>query len=234
MNRYHQSNPLALNHFGKCEELGFPIEKLYIRVCLAKLCGGDIMGAINCLDGLLEAYPNLADAYIFRAKLYRQLNECFRCNKDMVKAGSIESNHLEIKGLKEYILQNAVKFKNKASEQISRGDNNIAVWFLNKAIELEPRDWKAQLSRGILLSELNDFEAALVDISTARAQERYGEREQQINRYMAHIYNKQAIGLFGLCEFDAAIIKLTDAISFNPSDSILFKNRAGKSINIDF
>lgn len=56
-------------------------------------------------------------------------------------------DHPGIYTLKRKIIEHAVDFKNKASEQIIKNDLEMAVWFLNRAFELDPEDWKILMLR---------------------------------------------------------------------------------------
>lgn len=70
----------------------------YNASAIAKLCMGDVSGAIQNLYLLLDSYPEMTDGYILRAKLYRLLNECFSCHIDIVKAKALDPNHPELAG----------------------------------------------------------------------------------------------------------------------------------------
>jgi hypothetical protein len=60
---------------------------------------GDISAAIDNVTKLIKFYPTLADAYIFRAKLHRLIDDCFACCADLVKTRQHDPNHPEIHDL---------------------------------------------------------------------------------------------------------------------------------------
>lgn len=147
-----------------------PIQ-IALPLAIAHIGLNDLDAAIRQLYRLIENKVNNIDIYILRAKLYHLQNNIFFANLDLQDAMKIDPTHPEVKHLQFLVLQYAVDFKNKASEQILKKKYQIAVWYLNQAIELDPEDWTLMLLRycknnssGILLAEIGNLDGGLADL----------------------------------------------------------------------
>ncbi|KAJ3331840.1 Tetratricopeptide repeat protein 16 [Kappamyces sp. JEL0680] len=100
-------------------------------------------------DNPARVNPQLlsSDVYLLRAKLYYQQGKIFEAFADLKIAAEMNGTHPAIPKLRVNIMEHAVEYKNKASQQILKADLDLAVWYLNQAIELDPDDWKILLLR---------------------------------------------------------------------------------------
>ena len=88
------------------------------------------------------------EIYLLRSRLYIIQDKIFYAAADLKIALQINPKHPGIHSLACKVMAAANQFKNKASEQIIRNDLNLAIWYLNQAIELDPEDYKTLMLRG--------------------------------------------------------------------------------------
>ncbi|KAJ3215225.1 Tetratricopeptide repeat protein 16 [Dinochytrium kinnereticum] len=176
---------------------------------------------------LTSRNPNNVELFILRAKIYRNQGNVDFVNIDTQTAVQLQPSHPEIKGLLEYIMLVAIRYKNKASDQILKGQFDVAIYFLNHALELDPMDWVLLFKRGILFSEIGHFESAIVDLSAVLEHPEYDKRrEGEIRAHLGSVYNKLGVSLFQNGNYGDSLVAFTTALSFNPSEPVVYKNRA--------
>ncbi|KAJ3325847.1 Tetratricopeptide repeat protein 16 [Boothiomyces sp. JEL0866] len=208
-------------------KLKFKEESVRLRLAIAKLAIGELDESMHQLFEIINNHCTDVDVYILRSKLYYLQKNIFFANLDLRDALGMKPDHPEIEMLKRNVLEYAVDFKNKASEQILRKDYNLGVWYLNQAIELDPEDWSTLMLRGILLGEQSNFESGLDDLMEVLGNEsREGQREEEIKNHISTLHNKAAIRLYKEGNYSQAVQRFTIALNFNPDDSIIRKNRA--------
>ncbi|KAJ8325768.1 Tetratricopeptide repeat protein 16, variant 2 [Batrachochytrium dendrobatidis] len=221
--RFHDS----LVHFKLAKRLEFNIETVLLRMVLSKIGLGEINSALEDLYTLINIQRHSVDLYILRAKIYKCLNNPDSVNIDLQKAIRLSPQHPEIHGLQEYVLTVAVDLKNKASESIQKKQLNNAIWYLNRAIELDPQDWTAVFKRGVALAEIQDYDGALEDLLSILSNNiRDTCRDQEIKNHVGSIYNKIGIMAYQTGTFDIAISKFTEALLYNSLEPAVWKNRA--------
>jgi hypothetical protein len=114
---------------------------------IAKIGQGKIDESIQELFPIIENGIADPDIYMLRAKLHFLQNKIFLAKDDLKIVAGIDVQHPEISAMKISFLDYKVNLKNQASLQIIQKDFNLAVWYLNLALELEPCDWKLLLLR---------------------------------------------------------------------------------------
>ncbi|KAI8903816.1 hypothetical protein EDD86DRAFT_214368 [Gorgonomyces haynaldii] len=217
----------AAGMFYMAKSMGYPLQRMHLKLAVCKMCLGDIDGAIQSLYELIQCFPELADAYILRARIHRLLENPFLVNLDYLRARELVQDHSALPDLRRYILERAVFYRNKTSEQIQRKQYSSALWYCNQAIELDSKDWRTQLTRGMLLSELQDYDDALEDLQIVKANsDRGNEKEMLINQHIAAIYNKFGVLFFQRKGYEEAIRLFSTALSYSSLDRIILKNRA--------
>jgi tetratricopeptide (TPR) repeat protein len=133
---------------------------------------------------------------------------------DLQKAIQLDPKNKELRGLMEYVMLIAIRYKNKASEQMLKGIRNInffcmliscsgqydvAIYFLNQALELDPTDWMILLKRGILFSEIGHNDSAVADLlAVLENNERDASRDGEVMSYLGIVFNKIGVSLFQL------------------------------------
>jgi Flp pilus assembly protein TadD len=195
---------------------------------VAKLGQGYAEESLEYLYPVINCHCIDADIYILRAKIYCQLGSVFLAIQDLRIAMDLNPGHPEISWLQFKVIEYAVDFKNKASEQILRNDFKTAIWFLNQAIELDPDDWKTLMIRGILLGEIDQYEAGITDLLQVLGNiQRKDDKEEDIKHYISILHNKAGVNFFDERQFSAALERFEIALNFNPDDILIRKNRAG-------
>jgi tetratricopeptide (TPR) repeat protein len=221
--RYHD----AEKYFELAQQCGFHVDDVYLRLALAKLGQNDIPACLELLYEVINNHCVDADVYVLRAKLYYFQKNIFMSIQDLRVAKHLNPEHAEIPDLQHKVLEYAVDFKNKASEQIHRRDFRTALWYLNQVMELDMEDWKCLMLRGIILGELDQFEEGLTDLLEVLGNDsREGDREMEIKHHISKLHNKAAIKLFDEKKFDMALDRFSIALNFSPTDSLIRKNRS--------
>lgn len=64
-----------------------------------------------------------------------------------MKIIALNPNHPELEPLNKYIINMTTYYKNRADEMVQKGHFDIAISFLNLAIELDPLDWLLYFKR---------------------------------------------------------------------------------------
>ena len=137
----------AEKYFNLALELGHDTETIILRIAIAKIGQGDFELALEYLYQVINNRCQDIDVYLLRAKILYLQQNIFFAIADIRSAMNIEPSHPDIKSLMLGVMKYAVQFKNKANEQIIRKDYDLAIWYLNQAIELDPEDWKTLFSR---------------------------------------------------------------------------------------
>ncbi|KAL2913040.1 Tetratricopeptide repeat protein 16 [Polyrhizophydium stewartii] len=217
----------ALVQFTTAHRLRFRVDSVLLRVALSKIGLGEIDDAMEILHVLIDLDPKNVSLCILRAKLHRSMRNVDFANIDLQRAVRIKPDHPEIPGLQRYVLSVAVDLKNKAAEKIAKKQPNSAVWFLNRAIELDPTDWTIVFRRGVLLAEIHNHDGALEDLLNALANPaRDTTRDQEIKNHIGSVFNKVGIIAFQNNALGEAFSKFTTALSFNSAEPVVWKNRA--------
>jgi Tfp pilus assembly protein PilF len=203
---------LALSCIG-LQDFDQAIQHLYL------LTNGD--------DASLNSLAYDIEVYLLRAKLYYQQEKIFYCFADLKSAMEIDPSHPAIHELQVKVMEFAVRFKNQASEQVIRKDWNLAVWYLNQAIELDPDDWKIQILRGVLLGRLGQNEQGVEDLTEVYTRsDREGDGEEEVKFNLAILHGKVAVELCDRGNSKDALARFQIALNFNKRDVVILENRA--------
>ncbi|KAI8847650.1 hypothetical protein BC829DRAFT_236686 [Chytridium lagenaria] len=217
----------ALEQFEIAKGLGMAEDAVLARMAVTYIGMRKFDYALELLYVLTSRNPNHADLFILRAKIYRQQGNVDFVNIDTQRAIQLQPSHPEIRGLLEYTMLVAIRYKNKASDQILKGKFDVAIYFLNHALELDPMDWVLLFKRGILFSEIGQFESAIVDLTAVLEHPEYDKtRESEIRAHLGSVYNKLGVSLFQSGNFTESLTAFTTALSFNQSEPVVYKNRA--------
>ncbi|KAJ3015790.1 UNVERIFIED_CONTAM: Tetratricopeptide repeat protein 16 [Siphonaria sp. JEL0065] len=221
--RLHES----LKYFKLSRDFGMCPSSVYLRMAAIYIGLHKTDEALELLYNLIEKHPTQADLYILRAKLYSELGHVDLVSMDLNKVISYAPQHPEMKQLMEYVIWTSIKYKNKASAQILKGQFDVAVFFLNHALELDPTDWITLLKRGVIFSELGHYESAIADLMTVlEMDERDKERDMEVKSYVASVYNKLGVDHYLNENYEDAIKIFTKALRFSSTEGIIYKNLA--------
>lgn len=120
---------------------------MILSSAIVKIGQGDFELALEYLYQVINNHCHDTDVYLLRAKILYLQQNIFFAIADIRSAMNIDPSHPDIKSLMLGVMKFAVQFKNNANEQIIRKDYDLAIWYLNQAIELDPEDWKTLFSR---------------------------------------------------------------------------------------
>lgn len=217
----------ALKCLEQSKELGMHRESVMLRIVAAHIGLGNLEIAIDLLNSIVEKTPNDIDLYVLRAKLYQTLGSHDFMNLDLQRALMLNPSHPELLALIEHVMKIATTYKNKASEQIKQNQIDVAIYFLNQALELDPLDWNSQFRRGTMFLNLGHCESAITDFMACLEQpDRDKARDIEVKAHLAGAYNKMGIQKYSEGDFLVASELFTTAIANNPSEHLFFKNRA--------
>ncbi|KAI9337972.1 hypothetical protein BDR26DRAFT_1008352 [Obelidium mucronatum] len=217
----------SLKYFKISRDFGMCPSSVYLRMVAIYIGLHKTDEALELLYNLIEKYPSNADLYILRAKLYSELGHVDLVSMDLQKVVLYAPQHPEMRQLMEYTIWTAIKYKNKASAQILHGQFDVAIFFLNHALELDPTDWITRLKRGVVFSEMGHYESAIADLmSVLEMEARDKERDFEVNSYIASVYNKLGVDHYLNQNYLDAIAVFTKALRFNSTEGIIYKNLA--------
>lgn len=125
-------------------------------------------------------------------------------------------------------MQAASTFKNQASEQIIRKDLNLAIWYLNQAIELDSENFKLLMLRGILLDRLGKDQEALEDLLEVYTwPSRDGDGEIELVKELGKLHGKLAMDAADFAnDYAKALHHFQLSLNFTPNNPYNFRNRA--------
>ncbi|KAJ3147576.1 Tetratricopeptide repeat protein 16, partial [Irineochytrium annulatum] len=211
--------PEALAQFETAKGLGMNLDSVLIRMVATHIGMNAIDEAFEILYILTERNPNNCDLFILRAKLYREQENIDFMHMDLQRAMKINPAHPEVMGLLESTMLVAIRYKNKASEQILKGQFDLAIYFLNHALELDPMDWVLLFKRGVLFAEIGHYDSAIADLTTVLDACERDEirREDDIKAHLASVYNKLDCYLRG-GDVQKALNDLTRAVELDATD----------------
>ncbi|KAJ3074394.1 Tetratricopeptide repeat protein 16 [Podochytrium sp. JEL0797] len=217
----------AMKYFKLARDYGMCEYSVYLRMVAIYIGLHKSDLALELLYRLIEKFPTNPDLYILRAKLYSELKHVDLVSIDLHKVVRLAPQHPEIKQLMEYTIWTAIKYKNKASLQILHGQFDVATFFLNHALELDPTDWITLMKRGVVFSEMGHYESALADLMCVlEMDERDKERDSEINSYIGSVYNRLGVEHFLNQSYEDAVTALKSALKFTSTEGIIFKNLA--------
>lgn len=98
---------------------------------------------------------------------------------------------------------------------LSQGDNTTSLKLLNKAVKLNPKDYKIILHRGNAYFKINDFDSALKDYN----------RAINLNSNLSYAYNNRGTLFFNLKNYEKALEDYNKAIELKPDSENSYLNR---------
>ncbi|KAJ3227787.1 Tetratricopeptide repeat protein 16 [Chytriomyces hyalinus] len=221
--RLHES----LRYLKLSRDLGMNPSSVYLRMVAVYIGLNDTDQALELLYNLIHNHPTQVDLYILRAKLYSELGHCDLVSMDLRKVVQIRPDHPEVRQLMEYVIWTAIKYKNMASQEILKGQLDVAIFFLNHALELDPYDWITLLKRGVIFSEMGHHDSALGDLTgVLERDDRDKARDGEVKSYISSVYNKQGIDYFITGRPLEAIQTFNKALEYSDKEAIIYKNLA--------
>lgn len=217
----------GLKYLEQVAELGVSHDVIGLNFVVANIGLDRIDQALQHLYLLITNTTAKIDVYLLRARIYYLQGKIFFCNADLKIAIGMDPNHPSLYELKVRVMEYASDLKNKASEHIKRNENDLVIYYLNQAIELDPADWKLFILRGITLGQTGRTQCGLDDILEAYARpERDQDDEKEIRLHASSLHCQLAIQLCEKKEYSDAFEKFRISLNFNPLDHLIYQNRA--------
>jgi len=192
----HDDYVTAIKKYSKAleykanEKNGYKIADLYVFRAWCRYSLQNSEDAQRDLDEALKLKPEYTKAYFLKSTIYfagNKLDQCIEwCDKGLnVKPNDDDLNTMKaqaLAGQKKYNASNAIFFtmleenpkstrllKYVGSNYRDKKDWDSAVYYLSKAIDINPLDYLAFYDRGLCLAEKKEFKTALEDMEKAMA-----------------------------------------------------------------
>ncbi|KAI8613913.1 hypothetical protein BC830DRAFT_1129837 [Chytriomyces sp. MP71] len=221
--RLHES----LRFFKLARDLGMHPASVYLRMVAIYIGLNQTDAALELLYNLIDKDPQNADLYILRAKLYSELGSSDLVSMDLRRVVQIRPDHPEVQQLMEYVIWMSIKYKNKAAKEILKGQFDVAIFFLNHALELDPYDWITLLKRGVVFSEMGHYDSAIGDFtSVLEREDRDPARDAEVKEYISSVYNKLGIDHYLNGNYAVAIQSFNKGLEYSATEPTIHKNLA--------
>jgi tetratricopeptide (TPR) repeat protein len=154
------------------------------------------------MDGVVEAYPEEASAYIVRGLAFGELGEDELAIEDFTQA-------IELDG------QNPAAYLNRGGVYYEMGDYDRAIEDYDTALAIDPEYPLLYYNRGLVNYARGELEQALVDYTQAI----------ELAPSLDQAYNNRGLVYFDLGNYEQAIVDYTESIAINPLQSDAYNNR---------
>ncbi|ORX77497.1 TPR-like protein [Anaeromyces robustus] len=166
-----------------------------------------------------------ANYYVIRAKFYQMNDEVSLVNKDRLKIIELCPDHPELDPINKYIINMTTYYKNRADEMVQKEHFDIAINFLNLAIELDPEDWILYFKRGLLLCDIEKYEESISDFENLLYEiDHDTDKDPIIREHLSTIYNQYATYEFRNGIIGKAIELLNQGMIYSPMNTVILRN----------
>ncbi|XP_054895628.1 tetratricopeptide repeat protein 16-like [Poeciliopsis prolifica] len=223
----------ALDVFGKAAELkpeaayAFRIRSL---ACLA--AAGRHSDCLKELDLIIAEGPT-AELHVFRARVYKTMNQTTRCIQDVRSALKLDPGCREARAMQQHLMEACEENRQQAVIRMLSGQLQEALCLINAALESNPENGQLYLFRGILYRRLKEFISAIEDLVLAAelCEPKEEERKEsspelkEVQLQLALTYNDFAVQCFSRGLYDEALLLLNKAIKEDKNLGGLYLNR---------
>ncbi|KAI8915233.1 hypothetical protein DFJ77DRAFT_461776 [Powellomyces hirtus] len=217
----------ALKMFEYAGNLGMKMESVLLRCALAHISLNNYDAALEILYKLTEGLNSNIELFILRAKIYRHLGNVEFTNVDVQRSLKIDPNHPELPDLLKFTLTTAIRYKNRASDQIMKGCPWAAIQCLTHAIDLDENDWMLYFKRGTLLAETGQYEGAMQDLERVlQHPDRVGHSNREVYLQLSEVHVRLGLNAYHNHDIKGAAELFTLALGYNPSEPRTWKKRA--------
>lgn len=201
-------------------------QNAFIRA-LAFLSENQKMKVIQELNVCAKLDPHNVYAHVLRGKIYWSLNQMKEGNKALWTAHAIDKDHPEVKEFAKIITEKSSNFHKTAVKMYFDKDLQKSTYFINKALDLDPKNVTYLLFRSFVYRKTKDFDKALQDIEIASqyVSPTDAEKTRQLGHQLATTYNDMGISMMELKKLDDAIVIFNEAIKFKEDDWGMIVNR---------
>lgn len=166
--------------------------------------------SLNLLNEIIDMYPNSADFYITRAKLFMLKGDKLAAKADYDKAISVDPNNYQ-----GYLARGGF-LKNNSNSNLGNDDFNKAILLLGKEIEKNPQDAPLLIRRAEIMEQIGNTQGAFTEYENYL-------KTWPIN-YSA--LEKKALYLSFLKNWQQAIETYTTIINNFPDNATMLYNRS--------
>ncbi len=166
--------------------------------------------AFNLMNEIIEKYPNSADFYISRAKLFMLKGDKLAAKIDYDKAISVDPNNYQ------GYLARGVYLKNNSKADLRNGDFNKAILLLENEIGKNPQDAPLLIRRAEIMEQIGNMQGA------------YAEYDSYLKIWPLNYsaMEKKALYLSYSKQWQQAIEAFTTIINNFPDNATMLYNRS--------
>jgi tetratricopeptide (TPR) repeat protein len=197
----------------------------YLRA-LGFLSTGEKHLALKELEQAIEFSPQTAtDALVLKGKILWSLDKKNEGNDAFWKAFNLNSSHPDVKEFVSIMRPMSNEWLDKATKAIFDNDLKLAMYCINKGLNVYRDSPKLLLLRASIQRQLQNYEEALDDLERASLHMNFENISEQVRTQIALTYNDIGQALFKEKRYQDAITPFNEAINFLGGDSGLFINR---------
>lgn len=149
---------------------------------------------LSLWDSVIERFPNHADAYLNRAKIYSKMGKYEEALRDLDRTSQLDHKKKEA-------------FFQRGYVHAVLGKHSEAIMDFDRAIELDPKYAEAYNNRGLSSLDMGDYPSALKNFS----------RVTELDPTYAVAYNNSADAYVRLKDYHKALENLNKAIELEPA-----------------
>lgn len=201
-------------------------QSTFIRA-LAYMSENQKSKAIQELNVCTRLDPKNIYAHILKGKIHWSLNQVKEGNQAFWAAHAVDKDHPEVKEFVRIINEKSTNFHKMAVKLYFENDRHKSAFFINKALELDPKNVDYLLFRSFISRKNKDYERALQDIELASqyVSQSDTEQNQRLGHQLAITYNDMGISMMELKKFDDAVVIFNEAIKFKDDEWGVIVNR---------
>lgn len=197
----------------------------YLRA-LGFLSTGEKHLALKELEQAIEYSPQTAtEALVLKGKILWSLDKKNEGNDAFWRAFNLNSSHPDVKEFVSIMRPMSNEWLDKATKAIFSNDLKLAMYCINKGLNVYRDSPKLLLLRASIHRQLLNFEEALDDLERASLHMNFENISEQVRTQIALTYNDLGQSLFREKRYQDAITPFNEAINFLGGDSGLFINR---------
>lgn len=182
--------------------------------------------ALKELELAINFSPTTAtDALVLKGKVLWSLDKKSEGNDSFWKAFNLNSSHPDVKEFVSIMRPMSNEWLEKANKAIFNNDLKLAMYCINKGLNVYRDSPKLLLLRASIHRLLQNYEEALDDLERASLHMNFENISEQVRMQMALTYNDIGQTLFREKLYQEAITPFNEAINFLGGDSGLFINR---------
>uniref|UniRef100_A0A7S4PKL8 Uncharacterized protein n=2 Tax=Guillardia theta TaxID=55529 RepID=A0A7S4PKL8_GUITH len=179
-------------------------------------------GLMTYLEGDSEHPTARAGIHVLVAKLHKQMKNPTTAAHHIHEAMRLEPNDPEALLLYTQLKGRAGELYEEATDFLLRNEPRKAINSLNHAIELDDRDPRFFIRRGVIYRQLGQYNEAVMDLEHVTE---LNHDNKDAERQLAITYNQLAIELYAARDLQRALSVYNLALKHDPASSSVWVNR---------